>query len=495
MTRSGRKAGITAWLDEAAAHYAAGRLEQAARLYRRAETAEPQDIRASYSLAVIDIRRGRAEPARRRLEAVVARQPDLFAAQQNLGAVCQTLGLWPRAAEAYGRALELRPEAVETRLGRARALAALGRTAEAAAAYRVLATDPANADRALARLAILDPAGLDEAEIARLRGRCASAEVLDDDRIALHFALGGVLEQRGEDAEAAAAFAVGNRLQFDRLTADEDPSVRPKNVARAHADSAQRIIDQFTDDRPHGSRGHAAAPIFIVGFPRSGSSLIEQILASHPKVQGMGESSVLSGIVDPTLAEPGAQSLDGRRLGEAYLAAMRERGWRGSGRLLDKTLENYLRVGAIARLFPRATILHSLRDPMDTCLACWRQLFASGAETLYDLRQIGEAYVLYRHVMAHWARVLPGRVIEVQHEALVADPPARIRWLVSEACGLDWDEACLRFHEGRSAMATASATQVRQPIFTTSLQRWRRYAAHLGPLIEALGPYAPKDDG
>jgi hypothetical protein len=128
---------------------------------------------------------------------------------------------------------------------------------------------------------------------------------------------------------------------------------------------------------------------------------------------------------------------------------------------------------------------------MDIGLACWRQLFASGGETLYDLRQIGEAYRLYRQVMDHWSVVLPGRVIDVDHEALVREPERQIRWLVTEACGLDWDPACLRFHESAAPMASASAAQVRRPIFTTSLQRWRRYGARLDPLIEALGPYAP----
>jgi len=172
---------------------------------------------------------------------------------------------------------------------------------------------------------------------------------------------------------------------------------------------------------------------------------------------------------------------------------MRERGWKTAPRFVDKTLENHLRVGMIHLMFPGAVILHSVRDPVDTCLACYRQLFASGAETLYDLGEIGEAYVRYRQVMQHWASVLPDRVIEVSHEALVADPEARIRWLVTEACGLTWDPTCLDFHRTEGAVRTGSAAQVRRPIFQTSLQRWRRYEAHLGPLFEALGPYAPTD--
>lgn len=181
-------------------------------------------------------------------------------------------------------------------------------------------------------------------------------------------------------------------------------------------------------------------------------------------------------------------------MSRAYLDAARSRGWSGDGRFVDKTLENHLRVGLIHLMFPNAVILHSQRDAADTCLACYRQLFVSGAETLYDLREIGEAYVRYRTMMDHWASVLPGRVIDVDHQALVADPDASIRWLVTEACGLDWDEACLNFHHASGAVRTASAAQVRQPMFSTSLDRWKRYERHLGPLLEALGPYATESN-
>jgi hypothetical protein len=141
-------------------------------------------------------------------------------------------------------------------------------------------------------------------------------------------------------------------------------------------------------------------------------------------------------------------------------------------------------------LFPRAIILHAVRDPMDTGFACYRQLFAGGNETLYGLADVGAEYVRYRGLMAHWAAVLPGRVTDVSYEALVADPERRILALVTEAAGLAWDPAALRFHERAGGVATASAGQVRRPIYGTSVQRWRRHAARLGPLIAALGDYA-----
>jgi hypothetical protein len=169
---------------------------------------------------------------------------------------------------------------------------------------------------------------------------------------------------------------------------------------------------------------------------------------------------------------------------------MRQRGWTGAGRFVDKTLENHLRVGMIHLMFPKSVILDSTRDPVDTCLSCYRQLFTEGNETLYDLGQIGRAYVRYRRVMEHWDRVLPGRVIKVEHEKLVADPGAQVRRL-ADVCKLEWDPACLRFYEAEGVVRTASAAQVRRPLFLTSIGRWTRFASELEPLLKALGPYAP----
>ncbi len=168
---------------------------------------------------------------------------------------------------------------------------------------------------------------------------------------------------------------------------------------------------------------------------------------------------------------------------------MRKRGWT-QPHFVDKTLENHLRVGMIHLMFPNAIILDSVRDPIDTCLSCYRQLFTEGNETLYDLAQIGRAYVRYRRVMEHWDRVLPGRVTKVEHEKLAADPDRQIRSLITDVCKLDWEPSCLRFHESPGAVRTASAAQVRRPVFQSSIGRWRRHSHDLGPLLAALGPYA-----
>jgi len=494
MSKSTQARDVTALLNAAAACYAQGRLDEAADLYRQAAAADPEDLRPIYSLALIDIRRGRLESARQRLRAVTAQDPNLHPAQQNLGAVCQNLNLWQEAADAYARALRLNPTAVETHFSLARALAVLGRVADSSACYRALAANPSVRLRALTRLAVLDPAAINEQDLTALRRTADDPATAIATRIEAYFALGVGLELRSADQAAFAAFKAGNRLKHDALMAAPDHKVRPDAVERAHEIAARFVVDRFDETflKRQLHRGStSAAPIFVIGMPRCGSSLIEQILSSHRQVHGMGENAVLSTVIDQGFTELKREANWGD-LAEVYLGSMRQRGWQGADRFVDKTLENHLRVGMIHLMFPKSVILDSTRDPVDTCLSCYRQLFTEGNETLYDLGQIGRAYVRYRRVMEHWDRVLPGRVIRAPHEKLVADPQGQIRWLVSDACKLDWDPACLRFYEAEGIVRTASAAQVRRPIFSTSIGRSARFAGDLEPLLKALGPYAPQ---
>jgi Flp pilus assembly protein TadD len=481
-------AGVSRWLDEGAAHFTAGRLNEAAKAYEKAARTDPGDFRASFSLATVHLRLGRPAEAARQLSHVTALRPDLFEAWHNLGAASQAADDWRAAADAYAGALALRPDADETRRQLAGALVVLGRTEEAVRQYRRLAQQQALRPWALSQIAVLDPAAATDADLAELMDAARGGAPDDETGIAVQFALGQVLERRGEDEPAWSAFAAGNRLKRARLQLGPEP---PAAILAEHQNAARRVREIYTREfleQGQGAGLSTAAPIFVVGMPRSGSTLIDQILASHPDVRSLGEAAILP----PLLERPGALGRSElRTLARRYLDDVRARGWRGAGRFVDKTLENYLHVGAIALMFPRAVILHSVRNTVDTCLSCYRQLFATGAETLYDLAEIGAEYVAYRGLMDHWRDVLPGRLVDVDHEALVADPQGQIRWLVTEACGLSWNEACLSFHAATRPVRTASASQVRQPIFRTSLGRWRRYEAHLKPLLDALGPYAP----
>ena len=467
---------------------AAGRLALAAQAFAQAERADPDDFRAAFSLATIDVQSGRPDRALPRLRRVVDLQPGLFEAQHNRAAAAQSLELWDEAAAAYEQAVALRPEAVETRRNLAIVLAILGRIDDAAAHHRRLASDPATRAWALTRLALLQPSAITDDDLAAMRRAAESPDTDSEARIGLQFGLGEALERRGDDAAAFRAFAIGNRQKREALGA---AGVFPERLVAAHVEAARRVAARFTPERlsRQGDGLSSAAPIFIVGMPRSGSTLIEQILGAHPEVAALGETAVLPEMLETGFAGGRAET---RTIARGYLKAMRSRGWPGAGRFVDKTLENYLHVGTIALTFPKAVILHTVRDPVDTCLSCYRQLFARGAETLYDLADIGAEYVTYRGVIAHWRAAAPGRLIDVDHEALVADPERQIRWLVTEACGLTWNDACLRFDEASGPVRTASSGQVRQPIFNSSIARWRRYEAELGPLIAALGPFAPK---
>jgi tetratricopeptide (TPR) repeat protein len=481
---------LSSRLDEAAAHFAAGRLDAAAQAYRAAERLAPDDIRAPFSLAVIDIRQGRLARAGERLEAVLALSPEHYPSWRNLAAVRQTQDRWHDAVDAYERALALEPDAADARQALAVALAIGGRTAEAVAENRRLAQDAGRRWPALTRIALLDPAAVSDDELAQMQTAALDNAGDEAVRAGLWFGLGEVLDRRGQAAESFEAFAAGNRLKRAAL----ERATPVADIAAAHRAAADHVGERYTAAflAANAGRGDASVqPIFIVGMPRSGSTLIEQILASHAGVQSLGEAAILPRLAVHDLPpgdEVAASRL--RDMAKAYLAAARRAGWDGRRRILDKTLENYLHAGLIRLVFPRAAILHARRDPMDVCLSCFRQLFVSGNETLYDLADIGAEYRRCAHVMDHWRKVLPGGLVETDYETLVAEPEAQIRSL-AEATGLSWDPAMLNFHARGGAVRTASAAQVRRPIHAGAVARWKAYADRLGPLVAALGPYGP----
>ena len=231
-------------------------------------------------------------------------------------------------------------------------------------------------------------------------------------------------------------------------------------------------------------------PVFVIGMPRSGTTLVEQILASHSQVHGAGELSTLRLLVEGGGAYPdacaSASGDDLARLGQAYMARVAPLA-QGKQRLVDKMPANFLYAGLIPLVLPGARIIHCRRDPVDTCLSCYTKLFSGEQRFTYDQTELGEFYRGYAKLMAHWRLVLPPeRFIEVDYEAVVDDLEGEAKRLVS-FLGLPWEDACLRFHDSRRVVRTASVNQVRQPIYTTSKGRWQKYADHLGPLLAALG--------
>jgi tetratricopeptide (TPR) repeat protein len=506
---------LAKFLERATQLHGEGRFDEAAQLYQYVENCNPEALAATYFLALMDIETGWLARALERLRRVTRLNPDSFDATMALALTFGELGQWPQSVNAYRRALLLKPASTGARFGLARALEVVGQIDEAIALFRELAAIDIVRPRALMAVARLKATAITPAEAEELQMLAWHPEISAAARIGLLFALGGTLEAAHRYDDAFATFQEANRLRREHLveSVDEEPEIaiappssrpRPQHPEQ-HAGSHARLIADAKRIFPpqflarHSLKGHASsAPIFILGMPRSGSTLIEQILSSHGKVEGLGEGPAFWRTVRtrfPYEPEAGAETDPAffQKLAEDYLARQRAFGWKKAPYFVDKLLGNYINIGMIHLMFPNATILHSVRDPVDTCLACFRQLFRIGNETTYDLREIGEQYVRYREMMAHWQEVLPGRVVDVVHEDVVTDPDAKIRWLVEDACKLKWDDNCLRFHQTKRAVRTASVAQVRQPIFRSSLQRWRKYAGHLGPLLEALGPYAPAD--
>ena len=262
-----------------------------------------------------------------------------------------------------------------------------------------------------------------------------------------------------------------------------------------------RLLEVYTAEFLESLRGAGSpddAPIFILGLPRSGSTLLEQILASHGDVEGTAELPYIgrlatslnrnraTGVNYPeAMRELAPANL--AALGAEYLALARMHRRSGLPRFIDKMPNNFPNVGFIALILPNAKIIDARRHPLDACLSCYRQLFAKGQNFTYDLTEIGEYYLQYQRMMDHWSRALPGRVLTVQYEEIVSDFEPQVRRLL-EFCGLPWQDECLRFYESERPVRTPSAEQVRQPIYDRSVGHCQRYERHLGELIDVIGP-------
>ncbi len=501
---------FTSALAEAKRAHLAGDFAGARRLYENILAHNPDEPGPQVLLAELDMREGRLMTARGRLERVVAGHPESFETRTALANVLEELGDVTATTALYREETAREPDSKDAWVKLATALQTAGKIEGATKTFRYALDRWPEGVAGYHGLAAIDPALLSTEEVDRLQAIAADERKAIDERIHAYFALGNVHEKHERYDDAFAAFAKGNRLRR------ENPNLYPEPPEWMEAlpggqpvftsvEQAERLHDNFVRETMRaftpgylakfaGGGDPSQEPIFIVGMPRSGSTLLEQILSSHPGVQGLGETQALSRTFRAALAEvqrnPAGAATFYRRMGGAYLGALRELGWDGKRRVIDKMLGNYINIGVIHLALPNATVLHSMRDPVDTCLSCFRQLFGKKNETSYDLGAIGRQYVRYREMIEHWDRVLPGRVVHVQHERLIADAEQGIRSLVS-ACGLTWDDACLRFNENERTVRTASVSQVRRPISGAAVQRWRKYEKHLGPLFEALGPYAP----
>ncbi len=484
---------VAVLLDRGLACHHAGRLEDAVALYREVLAAQPEQSNALNYCGVASYQLGRIDEAVTLLRHAARLEPAAAGIHNNLANALRAAGALDEAVAAYRRAVEIQPDYAEAYNNLAKALQDLGSLDAAEAALRrVLAIRPDYAE-AYRQLAELRHGALDHGAIAAMERHLADDGIGDADAIQLCFALGNAYEDLGDYDRAFARFAQGNRLK--RATIQYD-------IAADEA-WAERVMGVFDEALLSARAGHgepADSPVFIVGMPRSGTTLVEQILASHADVYGAGELATLGRLVadlDRTAAGAGgfpeavAELETGalRALGQSYIQAVAEHAPAAARRITDKMPSNFFCLGLIHLILPNAKIVNCTRDPIDTGLACYKKLFSSGQPFTYDLAEVGRYQRLFDRVMKHWRAVLPGRILDVRYEDVVENLEREARRLVAFAA-LPWDPACLTPHRTQRAVRTASAAQVRRPIYRSALQRWRHYEAHLAPLLTLSPPAA-----
>jgi Flp pilus assembly protein TadD len=461
-----------------------GQLDEAVCAYRRALALNPELAvthgnlgNALRDLGQIDLA---MESYRRALEI----KPDLADVHNNLGNVLHDLGQLDEAVTCYRRALQINPGHIDAQSNLGSVLMHLGRVDEAEM-FLSRAIELSSGDaRSLATALLFITYRRDDPRFDRLEAQYARRESLPPaDRIKLDFAMGKAMETSGDYARSFAAYEEANELFHRGHPFDEAADERfleescgefTRELIEEWA-SIARTPPHFPDDR---------VPVFIVGMPRSGTSLIEQMLASHPAVYGAGELGKLSELAQRARRKIAPAAL--RDLGREYLDHAGKLAPRDARYFTDKMPGNYQHLWLIPLMLPNARIIHCMRDPMDTCFSCYTLRFTSGHEYCYDLRTLGRTYLRYRRLMKHWHDVLPsGRILDVRYEDVVASAEREVRRML-EYLGLPWSPACLSFYETERPVRTASAAQVRKPIYSSSLARWKHFEKHLVPLLEII---------
>lgn len=464
-----------------------GRLKDAEALLRRAVELAPNFIPARSNLAIVLYRQNRADEAISELEALSKLDPDDVTHDSLKAAAKGRLGDYEEAIELYGSVLERFPGQPKIWMSYGHLLKTVGQQAESVAAYRrALDVSPALGE-VWWSLANLKTVRFDDADIALMEAGLARADISTEDRFHLHFALGKALEDRKDAAASFHHYDEGNRLRAAELESHE------RNVTR-HVEVAKALFTEEFFAQRAGQGCDAADPVFILGLPRAGSTLLEQILSSHSLVEGTMELPDIPhiagqlGSIDHWPEKLAGASPEGlKRMGETFLERTRIQRKSDKPFFIDKLPNNWLHVGLIHLILPNAKIIDARRHPMACCFSNFKQHFARGQGFTYSQADIGRYYADYVDYMAHIDRVLPGRVVRMFHEDMVDDSEREIRRLL-DALGLPFEESCLRFWENDRAVRTASSEQVRRPIFKEGTEQWLMFEPYLDPLKAALGP-------
>lgn len=473
-----------------------GRLEEATTSYRRAIAINPDYASAHSNLGIVLHKLGRFEDAAACFHKALELNPDFPEAHNNLGLTLQALGKGDDAIASLRQALQINPEYVDALSNLGDVSRNLGQLNDAIACWQqVLKLNPEYIEARinLVKAKKVRPDNEHFAALVALHEsvQAGNASLSEEDAISLNFALGKCYEDTENYEKAFSYFSHGSRLKRASFIYDAEENTRC-------VDQIIRIFDTENIARLHGGGDPSHLPIFVLGMPRSGTTLIEQIISSHPQVHGAGELPDLMSIVHTEIADTpfpdNLQLIDQPRLaawGTEYVTRLKRHA-PDMQKITDKAPINFLAIGLIHLMLPNARIIHVSRNPVDSCLSCFTKLFTLGQEYTYDLTELGLYYRDYYRLMEHWRNVLPeGTFLDVQYEDVIADTETQSRRII-EHCGLEWDKVCLEFYKNKRMVMTASDVQVRQPIYSTSVERWKKYEKSLSPLLSALGELTQK---
>jgi tetratricopeptide (TPR) repeat protein len=467
---------------------AMGQMQEAVEILKQAVALVPENAIAHSNLGNAQRLLGQKKEAVSSYRKAIELAPELVESHSNLGLALQGLGRLDEAVIHFQEAISINPDFTEAHFNLGIAFMNMGRLEDAQNQYRsALSLKPDFADASRLMAYIKKHSEYDE-DIQAMERAYGDPAIRDEQKMHLAFGLGKAFEDLRRYDEAFDYYFEGNALNRKTITFSIDQ--------REHFFSRIKdVFDESLFSKLDDAGDEDETPVFILGMPRSGTTLVEQVLASHPQVYGAGELGVLSRLAPSYFESPNGiefpenmgqlGSADYESMGAEYIKFIRELS-HDSRFISNKTPDNYIYLGAIKLALPKARIIHCKRNPADNGLSLFKSFFPNkGHAYAYNLKEIGQQYRLYADLMEHWQRVVPGFIHEIQYEDMVGDLSGQTRSLL-EFCGLDWDDACLDFHKSDRPVMTASAEQVRRPIYKTSVQAFKRYEKQLAPMLEVL---------
>ena len=465
-------------------------LANAEALLRRATKLAPDYVVAWLNLGAVLLDKHQAVSAIDCYQEATRIDPENPAAWAGLGSAFAQAAYTEKSVQAYAKSVSLNPQAAGVQMGYAHVLKTVGDQVGALRAYRAAVEAKPHFGEVYWSMANLKIFNFEEEEVSAMLRQLENEKLSESAEYHIRFALGKAFEDKKDYESAWKYYHSGNQLK--RTEVYHDPVFEDERSARIEEVFSKKFLDQNS-----GSGFEANDPILIVGLPRSGSTLVEQILASHSQVEGTSELPILSRIAESVgryrsddvsfpMAALDLRKKDWRAYGQQYMEETRRHRLTEKPFFTDKLPNNFSYVGFLHLILPNARVINARRHPYDSCLGTYKQLWGTGQHFSYDMFDLAEYYKNYHSLMTHWHEALPGKVLDVQYEETVPDLETQVRRILA-FCGLPFEESCVRYYETDRAVRTASSEQVRQPIYTGALGKWRQYEKHLDSWKETLG--------